>query len=82
MNIFNRAYFSTEKLLEGANAAFQSIKVGGIWIVGRTLEEDFSNHVTFLRRIEEGWEVLERIGGGSEMEQLALSSSLNKTVVR
>lgn len=74
MNIFNRAYFSTEKLAEGANAAFQSLKPGGIWIVGRTLEEDFSNHATLLRRREDGWEVLERIGGGSEMEQVALGA--------
>jgi hypothetical protein len=73
MNIFNKAYFSPQQLAEGANAAFQSIKPGGIWIVGRTLEEDFSNHVTFLRRQDTGWEVLERIGYGSEMEQLAIS---------
>ncbi len=72
MNIFNKAYFSTEQLVEGANAAFDSLKPGGIWIVGRTLEEDFKNHVTFLRRQDGGWDVLDRIGNGSEMEQIAL----------
>jgi hypothetical protein len=35
------------------------------------LEEDFSNHVTFLRRHQEKWEVLDRIGSGSEMEEFA-----------
>jgi hypothetical protein len=75
MNIFNKSYFSKEQLVAGANAAFQSLLPGGLWIVGRTLEEDFSNHATFLRRAESGWEVLERIGAGSEMEELALGGA-------
>ncbi|MGA3028408.1 MAG: hypothetical protein ABSF98_26985 [Bryobacteraceae bacterium] len=75
MNIFNKSYFSAEQLAAGASAAFRSLLPGGLWIVGRTLEEDFSNHATFLRRGESGWEVLERIGAGSEMEELALGAS-------
>jgi hypothetical protein len=76
MNILNRAYFSTRQLAEGVNAAFHSVKPGGLWIVGRTLEQDFSNHVTVFRRREHGWEVLERIGDGWEMEALALRAPL------
>jgi hypothetical protein len=38
--------------------------------VGRTLESDFSNHVSFLQKFENGWKLLGRIGKGSEMEQL------------
>lgn len=72
MNIFNTAYFSADKLAEGARAAFDSVRPGGLWVVGRTLEENFTNHVTFLRRGDSGWEVLGRIGDGSEMEQVAL----------
>jgi hypothetical protein len=72
MNIFNRAYFSQQQLEEGGAAAFKSLVPGGLWIVGRTLEQDFTNHVTFLRRGEHGWEVLERIGSGSEMESVVL----------
>jgi hypothetical protein len=71
MNILNKAYFSAEQLVNAASAAFHSLKPGGIWIVGRTLEENFSNHVTFLRRHQEKWEVLDRIGKGSEMEEFA-----------
>jgi hypothetical protein len=74
MNILNKSYFSAEELAMGVNAVFQSLLPGGLWIVGRTLEEDFSNHATFLRRGESGWEVLERIGAGSEMEELALGA--------
>lgn len=74
MNIFNKGYFPAEQLAEGANAVFQSLVPGGLWIVGRTVEEDVSNHATFLRRGVRGWEVLERIGDGSEIEELALST--------
>jgi hypothetical protein len=80
MNIFNRAYFSEEQLCEGANAAFHSIKPGGVWILGRTLEKDLSNQVTFLRRMDHGWEVLERIGKGSDIEDLALHSPVSSPV--
>jgi hypothetical protein len=72
MNIFNRAYFSTERLEEGFRTIFDSLVPGGIWIVGRTLEEDLSNHATFFRRRENGWEVLDRVRDGWEMEQMAL----------
>jgi len=78
MNIFNRDYFSEQQLTEGASAAFQSLHPGGLWIVGRTLEESHTNHATFLRRNESGWELLERIGSGSEMEALALNASVNR----
>jgi hypothetical protein len=72
MNILNRDYFSDRQLQDGVKAAFRSLECGGIWIVGRTLEEDFINHATFLRRQPDGWEVLERIGKGSDIEELAL----------
>jgi len=78
MNIFNRAYFSEQQLTAGVAAVFQSLKPGGLWIVGRTLEDDFTNHVTFFRRNEQGWEVLERIGSGSEMEALALGATASR----
>jgi hypothetical protein len=72
MNILNLAYFPTSQLLEGVHAAFQSVKPGGIWIVGRTHEDNAKNHVTFFRRADQGWEVLERIGEGSEIERLVI----------
>ena len=69
MNILNRNYFPIERLVEGVNAAFQSLKPGGLWIVGRTLENRTS-HVTFFRRTEKKWEATARIGNGSEIEEL------------
>ena len=75
MNIFNRDYFSEHQLIEGVSAAFQTLQPGGLWIVGRTLEEDFTNHATLFRRNERNFEVLEQIGKGSEMETLALRAN-------
>ena len=69
MNILNKDYFSETQLKEGSQAAHKSLKRGGVWIVGRTLESDFSNHVSFLQRRENGWQILGRIGNGSEMEE-------------
>jgi hypothetical protein len=70
MNIFNPSYFTREQLLEGVSAVFDSLETGGLWIVGRTLEEDFSNHVTIFRKSDTGWKVMERIGNGWESENL------------
>ena len=68
MNILNKDYFSDAQLRDGVDAAFRSLKEGGVWIVGRTLERDFSNHVSFLQKSEDCWQLLGRIGNGSEME--------------
>ena len=74
MNILNKAYFSREQLTEAASAVLESLVPGGIWIVGRTLEEDHTNHVTFFRRCDDQWQVLDRIGNGSEIEDVALAA--------
>jgi hypothetical protein len=71
INILNKDYFSDAQLREGSEAAFRSLRLGGVWIVGRTLESDFSNHVSFLRKLEKGWGLLARVGRGSEMEGYA-----------
>ena len=77
MNVLNKDYFPIQKLVEGVHASFQSLKPGGLWIVGRTLE-DQTNHVTFLRRTEKQFEVAARIGKGSEIEELALGASAQR----
>ena len=76
MNIFNRAYFSEKQLVEGAAAVHESLQPGGLWIVGRTLEEDLSNHATFLHRKQTGWgssgAYWQGIGNGSRCARLVL----------
>lgn len=75
MNILNVGYFSHVELVKGIHVAFHALKEGGIWIVGRTLKQDLSNHVTLFEKEKMGWRVLDRLGNGSEIEDLALSIS-------
>jgi hypothetical protein len=75
MNIFNQCYFPDADLARGARVVFHSLRPGGIWIVGRTLEDDSTNHASLLRRTERGWELLERIGNGWEAESVALGGA-------
>ncbi|MCW5964853.1 MAG: hypothetical protein KIT83_12510 [Bryobacterales bacterium] len=75
MNILNWGYFSEEQLSSGVSAAWHSVRPGGVWVVGRTMEDDFRNNASLLRRNEDGWELLTRVGDGSELEALALAWS-------
>jgi hypothetical protein len=71
MNILNRAYFNDTRLLEGISAVERSLKPGGIWIVGRTIEEHPPHHnATVFRKHARGWGPLLRIGDGAEIEPL------------
>jgi hypothetical protein len=73
MNIFNRTYFPTERLTEGAQAIWRSLKPSGWWIVGRTWREDPpAHHVSVLEKTPSGFQLVERYGDGSEVESLAL----------
>jgi hypothetical protein len=77
MNIYNRAYFSEDRLREGVRAVLGSLATDGIWIIGRTADEAATSHnVTIFRKQESGLlGVLERIGTGSEIEELASNVS-------
>lgn len=77
MNIYNRAYFSEDRLREGARAVLSSLANDGIWIVGRTEDEAATSHnVTIFRKRDSGVvEVVERVGRGSEIEELAMRVS-------
>ncbi|MCU0228600.1 MAG: hypothetical protein MUF01_13270 [Bryobacterales bacterium] len=72
MNILNLKYFSRDQLLAGVTAVHASMKSGGVWVVGRTLEEDRRNHASILTREDSGWSLQTRVGDGSEIEDLAL----------
>ena len=70
MNIFHSGYFSRQQLGAAVTAAFQTVSLDGLWIVGRTRQSDSSNHATLFVRRERGWQVLDRLGAGSEVEEL------------
>jgi hypothetical protein len=74
MNIFNHSYFSKERLLEGARAVARSLTEGGLWIVGRTMQENPAvHHVSLFIRQKNGFRLIERFGPGSEIEELVLT---------
>jgi hypothetical protein len=75
MNIFNRGYFSDDQLREGFRAIFASLSPGGVWVAGRSLLEDLTNHATVFRRGENGWEAMARVGSGWELEEMAHKAS-------
>jgi len=77
MNIYNRAYFSEDRLREGVRAVLSSLKTDGMWIVGRTADEAATSHNATIFRKQDGGtlEIIERVGLGSEIEELALRAS-------
>lgn len=75
LNILHQGYFTPAQLQEAFKAVFNSLEPGGLWILGRTLEEDLANHASLLLRKPDGWDVLERIGNGADVEHLALGQS-------
>jgi hypothetical protein len=74
VNILNSSYFPEQQLMEGVEAARVSLTEGGIWIVGRTLSEDLSNQMSILQKRQGRFELLERIHGGWEREDLAVKA--------
>jgi hypothetical protein len=77
MNIFNPGYFSEDRLRSGAACVERSLRNGGIWIVGRTTEETRPAHnsVSVFQKTAQGLALLERLNGGSEIEELVLKQA-------
>jgi hypothetical protein len=79
MNIFNPGYFGQDRLREGAISVWRSLKPGGIWIVGRTVEKDRPvHHASVLVRAGHGFALHERYMQKSDMEGLALALRLDE----
>ena len=73
MNIFNLSYFPKDMLFEGARTVWRSLLPDGIWILGRTVCEAPPGHdVSVLVKEGDGFRLLERYGGGSEIEEVGL----------
>jgi hypothetical protein len=74
MNIFNLGYFDQDHLRQGVATIWRSLKAGGIWIVGRTVEAAPPlHHASVLVRTEQGFLMHERHVEKSEIEELALA---------
>jgi hypothetical protein len=73
MNIFNFSYFSREQLISGVRAVYASLGEGGVWIVGKSMDvQGRRTNATVFVKTEGGFNAQERIGAGSEIEDLAL----------
>ena len=75
MNIFNPGYFQPEMLRAGRDAVWASLKVRGIWIVGRTSGAgpgDASHKASLFEKTADGFRIVAEFGGGSEIAGLVL----------
>ena len=69
MNLLNRGYFPTEKIVTGLKVLYASLVVGGVLQLGRTHSEG-CNHVTFYEKTTSGFRRVESTGQGSEIHEL------------
>ena len=73
MNIFNLGYFDPDRLRQGVAGVWRSLRPGGMWIVGRTVQPDPPvHHASLMVRTEQGFALHERHVQKSEIEDLAL----------
>jgi SAM-dependent methyltransferase len=73
-NVLNRHYFDDRELRAAVANLQDRLRPDGLLIVCRT-HADGTNHGTFFRRAGSGWVVVERIGSGSEVEDIVMSAT-------
>jgi len=69
-NILNRAYFADATLLQMLDKLKNRLKPNGVLIVCRTNDEGINNGTIFRRVADRQFQVLTRVGSGSEIEDL------------
>lgn len=76
MNILNKNYFPEAQLMQGIRAVVDSLRDGGVWVLGRTTREDPPVHDTTLFRKQSSGrlEIVEQTGAGSEICSLVLAA--------
>lgn len=74
MNILTLRQFPKDRLSQAVRSIHASLVEGGVWVVGRTVEEEGTVHQAsiFQKRGGSFW-LLEQFGSGWEAESLALS---------
>ena len=71
MNIFNRAYFSDEKIREGLQNVKNSIKENGYLLIGRTLEDGTEKNIaTIFQKKGDDLLLVQKINGGTDIYDL------------
>jgi hypothetical protein len=73
MNILNTAYFDSSEIERSARNIWCSLQPDGVWIVGRTVQEEpLIHHASIMVKTAEGFRLLDRYTQKSEVEDLAL----------
>jgi hypothetical protein len=77
-NLLNRAYFPDDRLTAMATNLVARLRDGGLLIVCRTTDGHGGpiNQATVFRRSGPGFKVAERLNGGSEVEDLMLTTAV------
>jgi hypothetical protein len=72
MNIYNLAYFSEARIAEGIAAVADSLREGGVWVVGRSTGRPGEGPMdaTVYARTGDGFRPLLRLGAGTEVDPL------------
>lgn len=70
MNVLNRSYFSDEQIAAAVQAIFDSLREGGLWVVGRTAASG-RNSVTVFEKRPTHFEQVAESNGGSEAAAIA-----------
>lgn len=70
-NVLNRDYFDDVTLRRMLAHLITYVRPGGLLVLCRTHDETRTNHASVLRRVNGTFDVVTRIGGGSEIESLA-----------
>jgi len=69
MNLLNLSYFPAESLKTALGNVSESLQEGGVLQLGRT-HPDGSNHTSFYRKRAKRLEILQEVGGGTELRHL------------
>lgn len=70
MNILNLGVFPDEFIILGLKNLLSSLKDSGIFILGRSNETTFVNHVSFFRKNGNKLDLITELNGGSELKPL------------
>jgi hypothetical protein len=69
MNLLNLCYFPREPIQTALRNIIESLKEGGVLQIGRTLP-DRTSHATFYVKLGARLEVLQQVGGGTELREV------------
>ena len=71
-NLLNHCYFSTEEITRAVRNLRSRLRIGGIFVVNRTLPDETNHASLFTLGDNNGFALKARVGDGSEIEDIVL----------